>query len=413
MPHQPKHLLAKIADKVSGIFVPTVLAISAVTLIVWLLLGYDFGFAIARAVSVLVISCPCALGLATPVAIMVANGVGAKNGILFKTASALEVAGKIKTVVLDKTGTVTTGKPIVTDIIPISNVNEDTLLQIAYSIEHKSEHPLAKAINSYAEEKNVQLLETDSFAALPGNGIRCSISGNEINAGNMKYIQNITTISSDDMTIADKLANEGKTPLFFTQNNTLIGIIAVSDVPKEESADAIKALKAMGLHVVMLTGDNQKTANAIGKMACVDEVIADVLPEGKEQKIKELQKNGKVAMVGDGINDAPALTSADVGIAIGAGTDVAIDAADIVLMKSTLKDVPAAIRLSRAALKNIKENLFWAFFYNVIGIPLAAGVWINLFGWQLNPMFGAAAMSLSSFCVVMNALRLNLFKLYK
>lgn len=404
--------IAKIADKVSGIFVPAVLGIAVITLIVWLSLGHDIGFAVARAVSVLVISCPCALGLATPVAIMVANGVGAKNGILFKTATALEEAGRVKTVVLDKTGTVTEGKPVVTDILPVG-CNENELLMLAYAAEKKSEHPLAKAINEYAMQNNVRDLEAENFEALPGNGIICKINGNTVNAGNMKYISSVADIAEDIKSTAERLAEEGKTPLFFAENGKLSGIIAVADVPKRESASAIAELRNMGLKVIMLTGDNEKTANAIGKISGVDEVIADVLPAGKESVIRDLKKNGKVAMVGDGINDAPALTSADVGIAIGAGTDVAMDAADVVLMKSTLSDVPAAIRLSRAALKNIKENLFWAFFYNALGIPLAAGVWINIFGWQLNPMFGAAAMSLSSFCVVMNALRLNLFRLHK
>lgn len=454
--------IAKIADKVSGVFVPAVITIAVITIIVWLLAGESIGFALARGISVLVISCPCALGLATPVAIMVGNGKGAKNGILFKTAASLEAAGRTQIVALDKTGTITSGQPQVTDIcvvgadggiaeiyeaigqpdganvghsadkenyqlsseqsgekqyktsedISCDNERLHELVALAAAAEAKSEHPLAKAIMEYAVSNNVRIDEVNDFAAVAGNGITASLGGNEIKAGNMSYIAQYATISSEAKECAKRFATEGKTPLFFAQNGTLQGIIAVADTIKEDSPEAIKQLKNMGIKVVMLTGDNEQTARAIGKKAGVDEVIAGVLPDGKENVIRKLKEEGKVAMVGDGINDAPALTSADTGIAIGVGTDVAIDAADVVLMKSRLIDVPAAIRLSRAALTNIHENLFWAFFYNVIGIPLAAGVWYPIFGWKLNPMFGAAAMSLSSFCVVANALRLNLCKLY-
>ena len=404
--------IAKVADKVSGVFVPTVITIAVITLIIWLLAGKDIGFALARAISVLVISCPCALGLATPVAIMVGNGMGAKNGIMFKTAVSLEETGKTQIVALDKTGTITSGEPKVTDIIPAEGVNKDTLLELAYALELKSEHPLARAIIDYAKEHEVTAGEVADFKALPGNGLSAVTDGQEICGGNYKFITTKVNVSNQLKTASEKMAEEGKTPLFFAKNESLLGIIAVADVIKEDSPQAIKELQNMGIHVVMLTGDNERTARAIGVQAGVDEVIAGVLPDGKEAIIRNLKKKGKVTMVGDGINDAPALTRADMGIAIGAGTDIAIDAADVVLMKSRLSDVPAAIRLSRATLKNIHENLFWAFFYNIIGIPLAAGVWIPVFGWQLNPMFGAAAMSLSSFCVVTNALRLNLFRMY-
>ncbi|MBP5576714.1 MAG: heavy metal translocating P-type ATPase [Treponema sp.] len=411
--------IAKIADKVSGIFVPTVISIAAVTFIAWLILGAEVGTALTRAVAVLVISCPCALGLATPVAIMVGNGKGAKNGILFKTAVSLEEAGKINIVVLDKTGTITEGEPRVTDIIPAES-NEDELLRFAYALEKKSEHPLAKAIVQKCEEKSLCADEVSDFEALPGNGLKAKINGKELSGGNLKFIETKASVSDSIRTKANELSESGKTPLFFALDGKLLGIIAVADTIKEDSPRAVRELREMGLRVVMLTGDNEKTAQAIGKQAGVDEVIAGVLPDGKESVIRKYQEEGAqekqkklVAMVGDGINDAPALTRADIGIAIGAGTDVAIDAADVVLMKSRLSDVPASIRLSRATLKNIHENLFWAFFYNVIGIPLAAGVFTKLFGWQLNPMFGAAAMSLSSFCVVTNALRLNLFKMHK
>lgn len=399
--------IAKIADKVSGIFVPAVITIAVVTLIVWLIVGQSAGYALARAISVLVISCPCALGLATPVAIMVGNGVGAKNGILFKTAVSLEETGRVNTVVLDKTGTITLGSPKVTDIVPAESITEEQLLNIAYSLEVKSEHPLAKAIISKGEETGITATEVQNFKALSGNGVTAEISEKTIYGGSLKFINEKISVDENTIEIAEKLADEGKTPLLFSIENRLLGIIAVADVIKEDSPQAIKELQNMGIRVVMLTGDNEKTANAIGKIAGVDEVIAGVMPDGKEAVIRRLKDSGKVAMVGDGINDAPALTRADIGIAIGAGADIAIDAADIVLMKSRLSDVPAAIRLSRATLRNIHENLFWAFFYNAIGIPLAAGVFINLFGWELNPMFGAAAMSLSSFCVVSNALRLN------
>ncbi len=402
--------IAKIADKVSGIFVPAVIAIALVTTVVWLFLGQTFGYALARGISVLVISCPCALGLATPVAIMVGNGKGAKNGILFKTAVSLEETGKMEIVVLDKTGTITSGEPKVTDIIPAAGVSEEQLLQMAYALEKKSEHPLARAILKHAEEHSASVEEVTDFQALPGNGLTAVWNGAVLNGGNRNYIGSKVQIPEEINAQAERLAGEGKTPLYFSQDDKLAGIIAVADVIKEDSPQAVKELQNMGIHVVMLTGDNERTAKAIGAQAGVDEVIAGVLPDGKEAVIRKLRKKGKVAMVGDGINDAPALTRADMGIAIGAGTDVAIDAADVVLMKSRLSDVPAAIRLSRATLRNIHQNLFWAFFYNCIGIPLAAGVFIPL-GITLNPMFAAAAMSLSSFCVVSNALRLNLFKL--
>ena len=404
--------IAKIADRVSGVFVPAVISIAIITTIIWLLVGRPFGYALARGISVLVISCPCALGLATPVAIMVGNGMGAKNGILFKTAVSLEEAGKIQIVALDKTGTITKGEPQVTDLVPANGISEEILLSYAYALEKRSEHPLAKAIIAKAEERQITALEVSDFQALPGNGLRAVLDNEVLTGGSMKYISNQVSISQELILQAEKFAGEGKTPLLFTKNNKLIGMIAVADVMKEDSPQAVKELQNMGIRVVMLTGDNERTAKAIGAQAGVDEVIAGVLPDGKESVIRTLKEQGKVAMVGDGINDAPALTRADIGIAIGAGTDVAIDAADVVLMKSQLSDVPAAIRLSRATLRNIHENLFWAFFYNVIGIPLAAGVWIPIFGWTLNPMFGAAAMSLSSFCVVTNALRLNLFKVH-
>ncbi len=407
--------IAKVADKVSGVFVPAVIAIAFVTTLVWLAVGESAGFALARGISVLVISCPCALGLATPVAIMVGNGIGAKNGIMFKTAVALEEAGKVSVVALDKTGTITSGEPKVTDIIPAQGVSEEELLAIAYALEQKSEHPLARAVNAYAKEyfsdKAYKLPDMEDFKALPGNGLTAEAGGRQFYGGNAKFIGERMEIPKEILKKSEELAGEGKTPLFFA-SDTLVGMIAVADVIKEDSRQAVEELHNMGIHVVMLTGDNERTANAIGRQAGVDEVIAGVLPDGKESVIRRLMEKGKTAMVGDGINDAPALTRADIGIAIGAGTDIAIDAADVVLMKSRLKDVPAAIRLSRRTLTNIHENLFWAFFYNVIGIPLAAGVWIPLFGWQLNPMFGAAAMSLSSFCVVTNALRLNLADIY-
>lgn len=400
--------VAKIADKVSGVFVPAVIVIALITIAVWLLCGQTVGYALARGISVLVISCPCALGLATPVAIMVGNGMGARKGILFKTAASLEEAGKTQIAVLDKTGTITKGEPKVTDIIPFE-ITENELLKYAYSIEAKSEHPLAKAIIVKAEELSLNPYEVTDFKAESGNGLSAEYNGKKIIGGSKKYISSLIGISNDILSKADKLSEEGKTPLFFMLDNKLLGIIAVADVIKEESPKAIKQLQNMGIKVVMLTGDNERTAKAVGKLAGVDEVIAGVLPDGKEKVVAELRKQGKVLMVGDGINDAPALTSADIGMAIGSGTDIAIDAADVVFMKSKLTDVPAAVRLSRKTLKNIHENLFWAFIYNVIGIPLAAGVWIPLLGWQLNPMFGAAAMSLSSFCVVTNALRLNFF----
>ena len=404
--------IAKIADRVSGVFVPAVITISIITTIIWLLTGHEFGYALARGISVLVISCPCALGLATPVAIMVGNGMGAKNGILFKTAVSLEEAGKIQIVALDKTGTITSGQPEVTDILPAEGITEKELLTLAYALEKKSEHPLAKAILEKSFALGLTAPEVTDFQALTGNGLSAALGSDKLIGGSMKYISTLVPVSKALMSQAEKLAEAGKTPLLFARNNQLLGIIAVADVIKPDSPQAVKELQSMGIHVVMLTGDNERTARAIGAQAGVDQVIAGVLPDGKESVIRSLKEKGKVAMVGDGINDAPALTRADIGIAIGAGTDVAIDAADVVLMKSQLSDVPAAIRLSRATLRNIHENLFWAFFYNVIGIPLAAGVWIPIFGWTLNPMFGAAAMSLSSFCVVTNALRLNLFKVH-
>ena len=404
--------IAKIADKVSGVFVPAVIAIAVVTIIVWLLAGESLGFALARGISVLVISCPCALGLATPVAIMVGNGMGAKNGIMFKTAVSLEETGRTQIVALDKTGTITGGEPKVTDVIPVGGISEKELLFHAYALEQKSEHPLAGAIIAYGKNKDIAVGEVIDFTALPGNGLSAVLDGSTLIGGNYKFVSEKSEISQSIKEKSEVLSEEGKTPLFFAKDGKLLGIIAVADMIKEDSPQAVKELQNMGIKVVMLTGDNERTAKAIGKQAGVDEVIAGVLPEGKENVIRNLKKKGKVAMVGDGINDAPALTRADVGIAIGAGTDIAIDAADVVLMKSRLSDVPAAIRLSRATLKNIHENLFWAFFYNVIGIPLAAGVWIPLLGWKLNPMFGAAAMSLSSFCVVTNALRLNLCHIY-
>ena len=404
--------IAKIADRISGVFVPTVITIAVITIIVWLIAGQSIGFALSRGIAVLVISCPCALGLATPVAIMVGNGMGARNGIMFKTAVSLEETGKMQIVALDKTGTITSGEPKVTDIIPAAGVTEDTLLKYAYALENKSEHPLARAILEKAKEENAGIEEVTGFQALLGNGLTAILDGHTLYGGNHTFISSKVSVDGDIQKKAEKLAEAGKTPLFFGNEDRLLGVIAVADVIKEDSPQAIKELQNMGIHVVMLTGDNERTAKAIGQQAGVDEVIAGVLPEGKEQVIRKLKEKGKVAMVGDGINDAPALTRADMGIAIGAGTDVAIDAADVVLMKSRLSDVPAAIRMSRATLRNIHENLFWAFFYNIIGIPLAAGVWYPLFGWKLNPMFGAAAMSLSSFCVVSNALRLNLFKMY-
>ena len=403
--------IAKIADTVSGFFVPAVISISVLTTLVWLLLGREFGYALARGISVLVISCPCALGLATPVAIMVGNGLGARNGILFKTAASLEAAGRTQIVALDKTGTITSGEPRVTDILPVGGVSESELLTLAASLEQKSEHPLAKAVLAYAETETIACPDVTDFAALPGNGLSARLDGMEIYGGNAEFIAAKASVPAELQAEAARLAAEGKTPLFFGGAGRLMGVIAVADTLKEDSPRAIRELQNMGIRVVMLTGDNQRTADAIGRQAGVDEVIAGVLPDGKEAVIRRLQQNGKVAMVGDGINDAPALTRADTGIAIGAGTDVAIDAADVVLMNSRLSDVPAAIRLSRATLRNIHENLFWAFIYNIIGIPLAAGVFIP-FGLTLNPMFGAAAMSLSSFCVVSNALRLNLFDLH-
>ena len=404
--------IAKVADRVSGVFVPTVITIAVITTAVWLLCGKPIGFALARGISVLVISCPCALGLATPVAIMVGNGLGAKNGILFKTAVSLEETGKTEIVALDKTGTITKGEPRVTDVLPADGLTESALLALAAALEQRSEHPLARAVMLRAEEDKLSVSEVSDFRALPGNGLTATLNDEELLGGSLSFISTKADVPQALRDKAEALAEEGKTPLLFARGGKLAGVIAVADVIKEDSPAAIAALRNMGIHVVMLTGDNEKTARAIGRQAGVDEVIAGVLPEGKESVIRRLQKQGKVAMVGDGINDAPALTRADIGIAIGAGTDVAIDAADVVLMKSQLSDVPAAIRLSRATLRNIHENLFWAFFYNVIGIPLAAGVWIPIFGWTLNPMFGAAAMSLSSFCVVSNALRLNLFKLH-
>ncbi|HCI23177.1 MAG TPA: Cu2+-exporting ATPase [Lachnospiraceae bacterium] len=404
--------IAKVADKVSGVFVPAVITIAVITTLIWLLAGESFGFALARGISVLVISCPCALGLATPVAIMVGNGVGAKNGIMFKTAVSLEEAGKVEIVALDKTGTITSGEPKVIDMIPAEGISKEELLRLAYALESRSEHPLARAIVDYAKEKGVQASEVTDFEALTGNGVQAELNGSRLLGGSFKFMKSQLSIPESAQSQYEKLAGDGKTPLFFAKENQFLGIIAVADVIKEDSPQAVRELQNMGIRVVMLTGDNERTAKAIGAQAGVDEVIAGVLPDGKESVIRKLKEQGKVAMVGDGINDAPALTRADMGIAIGAGTDIAIDAADVVLMKSRLSDVPAAIRLSRAALHNIHENLFWAFAYNVIGIPLAAGIWIPLFGWQLNPMYGAAAMSLSSFCVVTNALRLNLVKIH-
>lgn len=404
--------IAKVADRVSGVFVPAVIALGIITAIVWLAAGHMFGFALARGISVLVISCPCALGLATPVAIMVGNGMGAKNGIMFKTAVSLEETGRVEIVALDKTGTITSGEPKVTDIIPIE-IPERDLLTLAYALERKSEHPLARAILIKGQEEKVdETFEVQDFTAVPGNGLSGRLGDSTLIGGNLNYISRYTEIPGEMREKADLLSEEGKTPLFFAKDGRLTGIIAVADVIKEDSPQAVSALQKMGIHVVMLTGDNERTAKAIGRQAGVDEVIAGVLPEGKERVIRGLKEKGRVAMVGDGINDAPALTRADMGIAIGAGTDIAIDAADVVLMKSRLSDVPAAIRLSRATLRNIHENLFWAFFYNIVGIPLAAGMWIPLTGWEMNPMFGAAAMSLSSVCVVSNALRLNFFRLH-
>ena len=403
--------IAKVADKVSGIFVPAVISIAVLTVIVWLIAGESVGFALARGISVLVISCPCALGLATPVAIMVGNGMGAKNGILFKTAVSLEETGKVEIVALDKTGTITSGEPKVTDVLAADGTSEEELLKLAYSLESRSEHPLAKAIVAYGAEKQAEQIPVSEFKALPGNGLEGKVGDADVKGGSLKFAQSQTEISEKIKSQAEKLAEEGKTPLMFLKNGILAGMIAVADVIREDSPQAVKELQNMGIEVVMLTGDNERTAKAIGRQAGVDRVIAGVLPDGKEEVIRRLKEQGKVAMVGDGINDAPALTRADMGIAIGAGADVAIDAADVVLVKSRLSDVPAAIRLSRGTLRNIHENLFWAFFYNVIGIPLAAGIWIPIFGWKLNPMFGAAAMSLSSFCVVTNALRLNLLNI--
>ena len=402
--------IAKIADKVSGVFVPVVILIAVVTTMVWLLAGQTFGYALARGISVLVISCPCALGLATPVAIMVGNGMGAKNGILFKTAVSLEEAGRVQIVALDKTGTITSGEPRVTDLVCEPGYDENTLLELAGALEKKSEHPLAKAVLLETEQRKIATKEVEDFQALAGNGLTGTLEGHRLLGGSMKYISSQVTVGEQVKNQAQALAKQGKTPLLFAKDDVLIGMIAVADVIKEDSPKAVQELQNMGIRVVMLTGDNEQTAKAIGAQAGVDQVIAGVLPDGKEAVIRKLKEYGKVAMVGDGINDAPALTRADIGIAIGAGADVAIDAADVVLMKSRLSDVPAAVRLSRATLRNIHENLFWAFFYNIIGIPLAAGVWIPIFGWTLNPMFGALAMSLSSFCVVSNALRLNLFK---
>ena len=403
--------IAKTADKVAGVFVPTVIGIAAVTIIVWLLVGQTFGYALARGISVLVISCPCALGLATPVAIMVGSGVGAKNGILFKTAASLEETGRTQIVVLDKTGTITTGQPEITDLLPADGVSEDELLRFAAALESKSEHPLSRAILNGFASHGGECPEAEDFAAVPGRGLTVKIEGTTVCGGNADFIREKAVLTEAIMQHAAALADEGKTPLYFSRDNRLLGVIAVADVMKADAAEAIRELKGMGLRVVMLTGDNARTAAAIGARSGVDAVVAGVLPDGKEAVIRKLRESGKVAMVGDGINDAPALTRADVGLAVGAGTDVAIDAADVVLMKSGVSDVSAAIRLSRAALRNIRENLFWAFIYNIIGIPLAAGVWIPIFGWTLQPMFGALAMSLSSFCVVTNALRLNLFRL--
>ncbi len=404
--------IAKVADRVSGVFVPVVIGIAAVTAAVWLLCGQAFGYALARAISVLVISCPCALGLATPVAIMVGNGVGAKNGVLFKTAVSLEETGKVQIVALDKTGTITQGEPRVTDLLPVDGCSETRLLTAAAALESRSEHPLAKAILLLAKERGLEAPEVEGFQALPGNGLTARLQGETLTGGSLRYMQGQADLPETVVRAADAFAQAGKTPLVFAQNGRPLGLVAVADVIKEDSPQAVRELQNMGIRVVMLTGDNERTAQAIGRAAGVDEVVAGVLPDGKEAVIRELQKQGKVAMVGDGINDAPALTRADMGIAIGAGADIAVDAADVVLMKNSLLDVPAAVRLSRATLRNIHENLFWAFLYNVIGIPLAAGVWIPIFGWTLKPMFGAAAMSLSSFCVVSNALRLNLFDMH-
>ena len=401
--------IAKVADRVSGVFVPAVISIALVTFVIWMLVGQTVGYALARAISVLVISCPCALGLATPVAIMVGNGVGAKHGILFKTAASLESAGRVEIVALDKTGTITQGEPEVTDLLPAPGVTEDELLRLANALEQRSEHPLARAVVRRAAGMDAP--EVTDFRAVPGNGLTAELDGQKLAGGNLAFVQNLAAIPQETQDRAARLAEQGKTPLFFCRSGKLLGVIAVADIIKPDSPQAVRELQGMGIRVVMLTGDNERTAKAIGAQAGVDEVIAGVLPDGKEAVIRRLKEQGKVAMVGDGINDAPALTRADTGIAIGAGTDVAIDAADVVLMKSRLLDVPASIRLSRATLRNIHENLFWAFFYNVIGIPLAAGAWIHLLGWEMNPMFGAAAMSLSSFCVVTNALRLNLFRI--
>ena len=401
--------IAKVADRVSGVFVPAVIGIALVTFAVWMLVGQTVRYALARAISVLVISCPCALGLATPVAIMVGNGVGARHGILFKTAASLESAGRVEIVALDKTGTITQGEPEVTDLLPAPGVTEDELLRLANALEQRSEHPLARAVVRRAAGMDAP--EVTDFRAVPGNGLTAELDGQKLAGGNLAFVQSLAAIPQGTQDRAARLAEQGKTPLFFCRSGKLLGVIAVADIIKPDSPQAVRELQGMGIRVVMLTGDNERTAKAIGAQAGVDEVIAGVLPDGKEAVIRRLKEQGKVAMVGDGINDAPALTRADTGIAIGAGTDVAIDAADVVLMKSRLLDVPAAIRLSRATLRNIHENLFWAFFYNVIGIPLAAGAWIHLLGWEMNPMFGAAAMSLSSFCVVTNALRLNLFRI--
>lgn len=409
---ESKAPIAKIADKVSGVFVPIVIGIALITFVVWLLLDEAVGVALARGISVLVISCPCSLGLATPVAVMVGNGVGAKNGILFKTSAALEAMAKTDIVVLDKTGTITTGSPSVTDIVAKQGIDENYLLEKAYSLEKKSEHPLAKAVVKYAEERNVKLFDTSDFKTHAGGGVEAVCDGKTLVGGNKKFISKYTVLKSEYESIREKLASEGKTPLLFVENGEYIGCIAVADVLKSDSVEAVRQMKKMGLRVVMLTGDNEKTAKAIGKHAEIEEIISDVLPNGKEEVLRRLEREGKTVMVGDGINDAPALTRADIGVAIGAGTDVAVDAADVVLMKNSLKDVPAAIRLSRKTLKNIRENLFWAFIYNIVGIPLAAGVFISTLGLELNPMFGALAMSLSSFCVVTNALRLNFVDVY-
>ena len=403
--------IAKVADKVAGVFVPVVISIAVVTFIIWMLVGQTFGYSLARAISVLVISCPCALGLATPVAIMVGSGVGARNGILFKTATSLEVTGKAKIVALDKTGTITLGEPRVTDIVPLNGTDEDTLLKAAATLEKNSEHPLAKAIMLYADENKIEGHETESFEALSGNGVVATVNGKKLFGGNKKLMQKNLTLTDDILKMADSFADEGKTPLYFADDEKLLGIIAVADVIKDDSFKAIENLKNMGIRVVMLTGDNNKTAKAIGNKAGVDEVISDVLPGEKEKVIRDLQKDGKVIMVGDGINDAPALTRADIGIAVGSGTDIAVDSADVVVIKSKLSDVVSAIKLSRSVIRNIHENLFWAFGYNLVGIPLAAGAFVHLLGWSMNPMFGAAAMSLSSFLVVSNALRLNFVKL--